>query len=423
VNGEADARLQRLLGGEHLAALRQRLRRRYERGEETGSFRLDKLNAEERAALAGLLGKPPRDSSSLLVDIAHADEALRRSGIADSLRAALERLDGPIVDRAAERLRLQSEWEGLRGSRLQADLAAVLATPSGLGLLKRLARQDPAVAAHLLEQAQAVLHRLPARGLPRAQLAADVLGDAHALDSGNAVATLVLAALRRADTDHLRRDKARVIEVEPGEDAPADSGANSARDLWAGVGVLVNELARPALFLNLPFEGTDSLGSTAGEPAYLSLRSLLRAPPRWQVAGRTVYVCENPNLLAIAADRLGARCAPLICTDGMPAAAQRALLAQLAQAGARLRYHGDFDWPGLAIGNHVLRRYGAAPWRFSAGDYLAAIPAIPKPGRKLEGTPVAALWDAALAPAMEQHRLAVDEEAVAQGLLMDLGSE
>jgi hypothetical protein len=34
----------------------------------------------------------------------------------------------------------------------------------------------------------------------------------------------------------------------------------------------------------------------------------------------------------------------------MPSAAQQTLLAQLAAAGARLRYHGDFDWAGLVIG-------------------------------------------------------------------------
>ncbi|MGF2508519.1 DUF2399 domain-containing protein, partial [Ralstonia pseudosolanacearum] len=29
--------------------------------------------------------------------------------------------------------------------------------------------------------------------------------------------------------------------------------------------------------------------------------------PAWPVKGTPVFVCENPNLLAIAADRLGAR--------------------------------------------------------------------------------------------------------------------
>ena len=133
--------------------------------------------------------------------------------------------------------------------------------------------------------------------------------------------------------------------------------------------MLVNELARPALLLNLPMEGGGTFAGEAGEPAYATLRRLLRSPPRLAVAGRTVYVCENPNLVAIAADRLGLRCAPLVCADGMPAAAQRTLLPQLAEAGANLAYHGDFDWPGLRIANLVMRSFGARPWRFGAEDY------------------------------------------------------
>ena len=45
---------------------------------------------------------------------------------------------------------------------------------------------------------------------------------------------------------------------------------------------------------------------------------------------------SDPNIVSIAADRLGAACAPLVCTDGMPAAAQRVLLKQLSDAGAKL---------------------------------------------------------------------------------------
>src|SRR5690606_30916316 len=209
----------------------------------------------------------------------------------------------------------------------------------GLGLLKRLAVRLP-VAQQLIEQAQAVLAQLPAAAVTRSHLAAQLLGDAHALDPGSPVATIVLAVLRSA--------RAGGDEQEEEE---------TARALWAGAGVLVNELARPVLFLNLP----GFAGGRKGEPAYLSLRALLRAPPEWQVVSRDVYVCENPNLVAIAADVLGAQCAPLVCTDGMPAAAQRALLSQLAAANARLHYHGDFDWPGIAIANTVIDQFGAFP--------------------------------------------------------------
>jgi uncharacterized protein (TIGR02679 family) len=102
----------------------------------------------------------------------------------------------------------------------------------------------------------------------------------------------------------------------------------------------------------------------------------------------------------------------------MPAAAQRTLLAQLAKAGARLHYHGDFDWPGIRIGNIVTRDFGARPWRFGAADYAAA--AGVASGEVLAGAPAAASWDAALAPAMAQRGLAIPEEGVAAALLPDL---
>jgi uncharacterized protein (TIGR02679 family) len=267
--------------------------------------------------------------------------------------------------------------------------------------LKRLSAGRPETAVELVRAALSVLARLPAAGVPRAQLAAASLGDAHALDAGSPVATLVLSALRHAAT------------------TDEDAGGERSRAVWAAAGVLVNELARPALALNLPGL-LEQGGVAAGEPAYLSLRRLLRSPPAWSVQGRMVFVCENPNLLALAADRLGPRCAPLVCTEGMPAAAQRTLLWQLAAAGATLHYHGDFDWPGLRIAGQVLREHGARPWRLAAVDYLAAVARAPRPGRALEDAAVATPWDAALAAAMRQERLAIDEEALAETLLADL---
>ena len=409
-----DPRLHKLLGGDGLAALRQRLRRHFERaapGALPGLLNLSPLSATEYEALALITGRPPRHAKSMQIDIGLLDTALRDAGIADSLKEALERLDGPIVHRASVRAAAQASWSAVVAGCDHPALAAWLQTPSSLGLLKRLARQDTAAAGQLIERAHAVLRRLPAGGLARAQLAAETLGNAHALDSGQATATLVLAAWRQRVA----------LPVDAGD---ADEGAGPRderiRDVWARAGVLVNELARPALFLNLPLRANVAPLGAAGEPVFLSLRRLLRAPPAWAVADRTLYVCENPNLVAIAADKLGARCAPMVCTEGMPAAAQRTLLDQLARAGAHLKYHGDFDWSGLHIGNEVMRACGAQPWRFSAGDYTTAVTSAPHTQRDLAGEPVAASWDAALAPAMQQHGLAIAEEALAASLLVDL---
>ncbi len=461
---DADAalqRLQRLLGGPALAALRARLRQRYAplpRAVTPPPLRLGQLTPAEHAALAGLLGRPARFAASMKVDLAEADAALQRAGLAAGLRDALERLDGPIVDRTGDRVRREARWAALAGGCEHPALTALLGHPPGLGLFKRLAR-DPDTAAALLQQAAAVLQRLPAAGVPRAQLAAQVLGDAHALDRGAPVATLVLAALRvgrglplpeevasgapriaAGGGDAARVDPidsveaaeaaeaALVASAETGDRAAAGSVASAPddepaaerdRDRWAAAGVLVNELARPVLALNLKLAGGGTL--LPGEPTYLSLRQLLRDPPAWGAVGRAVFVCENPNLVAIAADRLGAASAPLVCTDGMPAAAQRVLLQQLAGAGATLHYHGDFDWPGLRIANQVIALCGAArwrAWRFSAQDYRAACESAT--GRPLAGAAAGAAWDAGLADAMQALQLAVDEEELADVLIADL---
>ncbi|MDR1934297.1 MAG: TIGR02679 family protein [Candidatus Accumulibacter sp.] len=411
-----DPRLVRLLGGPELASVRERLRRHFERAdadETAARVRLTDLDPAAHHALCQLTGRPSRPTRSMTLDVAEIDERLHAAGLAGSLRDALEQLDGPIVSRAKLRQALQSRW---LAQAADAEVGALLRAwlndaPGALGLLKRLGR-DPDHALPLLTAADAVLGRLPARGLPRSQLAAETLGDAHALDAGQPAAALVLAAWRW-------RERAAADEAErSGDPAEADEGKarhdERLREVWARAGVLVSELARPVLFLNLPTQGVP------GEPGYLSLRQLLRQPRRWPVAGRPVYICENPDIVAIAADRLGTDCAPLVCTDGMPAAAQRILLDQLAAAGARLHYHGDYDWPGIGIGNHVMRTWRATPWRFSRAGYLAALATAPPRPRDLAAFGTEALWDAGLRAAMDAHGLAVAEEAVVGSLLDDL---
>jgi uncharacterized protein (TIGR02679 family) len=238
------------------------------------------------------------------------NEALSRAGIAPSLREALEQLDGPIRDMARERAERELRWEAVFAAPGCAAVAALVSKNAGRGLVKRLARGDPDRGRGLLDAAAMILGALPAQGVPLSRLAAERLGDSHALDDGRPVATLVVAALRGAEVEE------------------------RAREVWARSGVLVNELASPVLTLNLAAHADtpggrlveQALGS--GEPVHLSLRTLVRQPPRWALEGRNVFVCENPAVVAMAADALGQRCAPLVCTDGMPAAAQRTLLGR-----------------------------------------------------------------------------------------------
>ncbi len=396
-----DERLVRLLGGAELSDLRARLRRRYELGPADGklpSIQVSKLNQTERAALASLVGRKGGVAASITIDVSAVDRALSDAGIAPSLRTALELLDGPMVHRETELSRIRDSWTSVLARCTHADLIVYLSSPANFGVLKRLSGNQPDSASLICRQAEDILRRLPAAGTPRAQIAAELLGDAHGLDSARPVATLTLAVLRSRSSN--------------------DTGDD--RDTWAAVGILVNELARPALFLNVPCSG---LAVSLGEPQYASLRLLARRPPDWAVAGRPVLVCENPNLVAILADRLGTACPPVVCVDGHLGAAQRIILKQLKASGAKFRYHGDYDWPGIAIANNVIAKYNAMPWHFSAADYVAAVESAPELVAPLSGRPVIASWDADLTAAMTKAGTKVEEEAVAERIIDLLGKE
>ena len=416
-----DDRLKRLLGGAELAPLRLRMRRYFERADNSDSreiLQLTQLSVTEHEALTLLTGRPSRPSRSVRVNVRQLDTVLIEAGIAGSLRAALELIDGPIVNQAARRNSIQTQWDSVTGlDHWHVAMCDWLQTPAAIRLLKRLTRQDPATARQLLERADIVLRRLPTDGVPLSQLAAETLGNAHALDSGEPTATIILAAWRRLESKNTSGANSSDDDEQQNDVRMPEERV---RDIWARAGVLINELARPVLFLNLPVTCYDTTMGIPGEPGYLSLRRLLRVPPIWAVNGVTVFVCENPNLVAIAADRLGAASAPLVCTDGMPAAAQRTLLTQLERAGARLMYHGDFDWAGLQIANHMMRTWQVNLWRFSAEDYEVAVTNGPHTRHDLSGACVAASWDVTLMLAMQRHGIAIAEEAVAASLLEDL---
>ncbi|MPZ82194.1 MAG: TIGR02679 family protein [Actinophytocola sp.] len=375
----------------------------------TTSVTLRDATREQRLAVQRLLGRPQRDGTALTVSLVSVDEVVRRSGACpDGLAVAVVALHGPVTDRVAEADELEAAWRRVFEpveAVIGADLAGWLAGIRATGLVRRLA-PDPATAAGLLADLAKVLTALPGSGEPIGQFAARVLRGAHDLDDDRPLTTLVLGAARS-----LRA-------------FPDGSGAEWRREVWASVGLLRDELSSTALCVGLPGDPDTGTGrmlgalGESGQPAVLTLRQLVTDPPRLRLRGRVVSVCENPAVVAAAASRLGARCAPLICTRGQPGAAVMVLLRAVAAAGAELRYHGDFDWGGLRIGNTIFGRTAARPWRFGAADYRDA--AASWSGRTLTGPPTAAAWDAELTSAMAATGTAVDEEHVIDDLVDDL---
>lgn len=391
------------LGRPALAPLWAALRRRLEiSAGPVARVRVGPLDRGQQAALADLLGLERLPGEQAVVSVARLDAALAPMGF--DARAAVEAVSGPLVDRAGQRAAARSEratlWDWLgQHPRVMAEpgLAPWVAAMRAGGVIGGSVPRTRA----LLEHALAVLAALPADGRSLPSFSDAVVGDPHALDDGTRLSNTVLRAVATL------RDR----------DPPVD--AEQRRAAWHQVGVACDALSTGVLVAGLRPTGDSVLATTlrawtdAGQAAVVTLAQL-QAGAALDVGDASVTAVENPSVVAEALRRFGARCPPLVCAAGWPTSAAVTLLRRLADGGASLRYHGDFDGEGLRIGAHVADRTGAVPWRMTATDYLAAVrPTGPPVGRVTD-----APWDPALAPELRRHGIGLPQEAVC-GALFD----
>ncbi|OQD57546.1 TIGR02679 family protein [Streptomyces phaeoluteigriseus] len=387
------------------------LHSRLSSGRPVTRVRLGPLDDTQREALADLLGLDRLPDARPSVALTRLEDAVTElSG--RTVREVVTELVGPLGDRAGERRRQKDEraelWTWLTEHetvRAQPVLSHWAATCRAAGVVAGSAEHTRT----LLTDALKVLAELPGQAEPLPVFTARVLsGQAHALDDGTPLSALVLRALATLyDTD------------------PPQSAAQR-RALWTRAGVADDELSATVLVGGLRPAGDGLLArvatacTEAGQATSLTLAHV-RYPGQFilsEAPEPVVHVVENPSILALALRRFGPRCPPLVCTSGWPNSAAIQLLRMLADHGADLRYHGDFDGEGLRIAAYVLDKTSARPWRMTAADYRAAVarnPRGPQPGRITE-----APWDPELAQIMAGHGTAVVEELVADVLLKDL---
>lgn len=373
-----------------------------------GSVSVD-LDAQQAATLAGLLGTSRLRPGRLRLDLARLDQALRSSRLNTGLLDALEQIGGKLVDgreiritTAASEAELWSRLYAHSALALHAGLREWLTRMRQRGTARRIAGER---VGSVLEQVLMVVGQLPARDLPLQRLAVRV-GSAHDLDWDQPLGSLILNALA-----HLHGQ------------APPTS-ALGRRQLWAEFGVILDALSPTVLALNLQPEGEGLLAgilracAQAGEPASVTLGQLNLEKLTFPSGHAAVLICENPVVMEVIKTKLGASAPPIVCVAGRFNTAAGLLLGYLVNAGVRLRYHGDFDYPGIAIANEVIARFGAEPWLFDIASYRRALET--SPGHPPEGRLVVASWDSELAPAIAFHRRAVHQEAVVEDLLSEL---
>ncbi|MEJ2888906.1 DUF2399 domain-containing protein [Actinomycetospora aeridis] len=253
---------------------------------------------------------------------------------------------------------------------------------------------DAATAARAVDVVTRVLEQADHRR-SRGEVAARVLGSAHALDPGTLERRWVRAALvHRAGSDATETD------------------------LWADAGLPGDVVSVPTLTWALPLLGDGVAAgvralTAAGAPAPLT--TLTTRDLRLEVPPATVVLSvENPRLLELAAQQRLA--APLLCTSGEPTSGALALIDALRQAGAVVRHHGDIDVGGLGITRRLADR-GVVPWRMGVDDYRDAVAradvALPEITAAVPATP----WDPDLQGEVQRAGVAIEQERVMDDVL------
>lgn len=390
-----------------LADAWSKIRERFEKAGlvAVGRVEIETATRDKRHALGALLGRSVTRSATR-VDLADLDQRLRdRSGMGGLLEVLTAIHGEAPKDRPAARATRNAARQ--RPLDRAAELVDAPWADTWIEGLRRTglltARED---ALRIVEDAAKVLNELVApsvRPQSRVELAARLLGNAHALDADRVLHRVVIRGLAAAAG-------VGVPEATPG-----------VVGLWSRFGIEPDLLSRTCLVLGLGAPGVAGerlgLAAESGDPVHITEWDLRRLGA-FDVGDRYVLVCENPRVLEAIAET-GDLGHVVVCTSGEPNLVVTEILGRLHEGGEHLRYHGDFDWPGIGIANRVRENFGAEPWLMAADDYVAAVRRenLPLGPHVIEPT-----WDAELGAAMRLHGRAVHEESMLAQILGHLAT-
>lgn len=390
------------LASPEVAPVLDAIRARLERGgaDKRGRMVLpDGVSPRACSILSDLVDRPVRRT----IDLEALEMKLAKLGVGPDLPSALAELGHPLSEEPARRR--AARWqatEAREAARAEVDSWGMdwgeewISSIVSRGILAGL---DPGASRRLVRASRRIVERVQAtlegpNQASRVDLAADLLGDAHALDWGTRESQAVTRAL-------------------------AILFGGDGRDAWERAGVNLDRVSAPVLSWGL----TSSAGRLLSEalalgiPLHLSLLSLRRYPVA-VAPGTDILVTENPRMVEAACER--GTPYPVVALNGNPSSAARLLLDQLLSSGAVLRYHGDFDSAGIRI-CATMHRLGLVPWLMDSAAYLHAIAEAESSGAPLPvdqhrspPTP----WDPTLQEVFDQRRLIVHEERLIHSVLI-----
>lgn len=378
------------------------------------------LNPAGASQLSGLLGSTAK-SGAIKIKLPALEARFRGTG--SSLVTVVEQVRRtPLIDRkqaiaeraiiVAERGRLLDDavaGGGFSAEQAQSFVAGVRAA----GLLTRAGADAGAALARFgaawAELAKYGVLKQAGEVEPTwllGEFAFRFTGTSHGFDDGTTESKLMM----------------RALAVVSGVSVPTSPGDR--RKLWALAGVSTDEVSGTAMTWGFRPGGTDVWSkmmrdrADLGVVTHLTVQELkVAGGVRLSARGAEAFACENPQVLQAFASA-GVR-VPVLCLSGQGSVAAWMVLRQLLDDGVVVRYHGDFDWPGVGIAGRVYLA-GGTLWRMRSEDYLAALTVTTEREPLDEGRPTETSWDPRLALVMEEKDGVVHEESVISTLLADL---
>ncbi|MCU6708690.1 TIGR02679 domain-containing protein [Paenibacillus sp. J5C_2022] len=268
-------------------------------------------------------------------------------------------------------------------------------------------------------------------------LAAQAVGDPHALDRNTAAGRLLFQALQASQSSPLEEGIHGASDVadDSGMAAAASLGADSlkVREIYRGAGVLDDDISSSVHYY-LP------VSRQARGPGVLTLRQV-EADLCLEAVTR-IYIVENPAVFSSLVDWSEQRIRDgivgsdrhtgplLLCTSGPASAAALRWIDRYVQEerlGGNIYYSGDFDVKGIEIGNVLATRYASCfkPWRFDAAAYESGCDHAFSPGVVFSDEDcmrlgkLQAVWDQLLCDKMSRKKRKLYQEEILTSLIFD----
>lgn len=424
-----------------------------------GYVTLTNIQDEERLALDSFFGtySPLKPGETKKYSIRKFEQLLLKSRFQMTIAELLELLKGePVYTRQELECLKQAEWKQMISTVMDQVRTVEEYDPEVIGwaqglmeesapgtrTLKTVYSKSRDEAINCLRYGLMALNRVKRKKLGKPIklpiLAAEITGDAHALDWKYPLGRLFwwgLTAIFGAPANSTMTEEVQAFSMEPESTFKISSQTILIREGLRRAGVADDDLCSQVMLYAPEFFGVE-------EERVLTLRQVERLiedhfGQLHRLRCEKIYMVENPSVFAELMDAdvrsrsnsdmvADVHVAPfIICGNGQPTIAVVKLLDALLTGGRRILYYGgDLDPIGLSIAQSLHFRYPEAfrAWRMDSSVYLRyvekGIPLAEGDWTRLAEAHYP--WDPELVKIIREHGIKLHQELWVEDMLQDV---